>query len=113
MQPLKERSWDALRPGYWAVQIRLDPTAGRGDRFLCHAPNTPSASAMAARLMGSALPVRGYEISWIDESLLESQGGALPPIGESVSVRDPDEWARLLAAHRLSDPPRPPRAASQ
>lgn len=113
MSTLSERASDMLRAGYWAVQIRLDAAAGIGNRFLCHASDARAASAMAARLMGTALPVRGYEISRIDEPLLESQGVVLPSLGESVSVRDPVEWARLLAAHELSEPPHPPAAAPQ
>jgi hypothetical protein len=108
MSTLNQRTLDSNRPGYWAVQIRLDSAENIGDRFLCHAENAPTASAMAARLMGSAAPVRGYAISWIDEHLLDSQGGPLPPLGQSTAVRDPVEWERLVAAHRLSEPPRLP-----
>lgn len=90
-------------PGYWAVQIRQSEAAGPGRQYLCHAQDDPSAAAMAGRLMGSALSVRGFGYYWIDAAQLEQGGGKLPRLGEHQAVAGPAEWAELMAAHAASE----------
>ena len=100
---LAERIFNSERPGYWAIQIRVAPEMDVCMRYLCHALNERAANDIAGRLMGSAVNTRGISISWIDESLLEAQGAHLPPAGGHRSVRDPLEWAQLLALSARSE----------
>ena len=103
MNTLSEKRFHSERPGYWAIQVRLAPSSDPAQRYLCHAPNERAASETARRFMGVAANVRGYDISWIDEALLQKTSSSLPPIGASRTVRDPDEWAELMAASARSE----------
>ena len=90
-------------PGYWAVEIRQSEAAGLGKQYLCQAQDDPSAAAIAGRLMGSALSVRGFNYYWIDKARLEGSGATLPLLGEYQTVAGPAEWAELIAAHDASE----------
>jgi hypothetical protein len=96
-------------PGYWAVEIRLSEAGGRGNHYLCHAQDDRAAVAIAVRLMGSALAVRGFNYYWIDPDRLERGRSQLPPLGAHQDVTGPDEWAQLMAAHRASELAAPER----
>lgn len=97
MSTLAERVFQSERPGYWAVQIRLEPASDVRRRYLCHAANQRAAVEIAGRLMGSRANVRGFNLSWIDEVLLDRKGGALPALGGQRTVPDSLEWAQLVA----------------
>lgn len=103
MTSLADRIYDSERPGYWAIQVRLEPASDVHRRYLCHARNEEAASAIAGRLMGSALDVRGYRLSWIDETILEAESLVLPSVGESREVADPREWANLVELSARSE----------
>lgn len=103
MSSLAERIFDSERPGYWAIQVRMEPASDLSRRYLCHAPNERAASEIAGRLMGSALNVRGYNLSWIDEALMEAEGASLPSLRGDRTVSDPVEWAGLMAISARSE----------
>lgn len=111
MSSLAERILNSERPGYWAIQVRLDPASDLRRRYLCHAPNERAASEVAGRLMGSAVNVRGYNLSWIDEALMEEEGASLPPLGGSRPVSDPVEWTGLVAISARSEAAQQQRAS--
>lgn len=90
-------------PGYWAIQVRHSEAAGPGKQYLCQAQDDPSAAAIAGRLMGSALTVRGFGYYWIDAAQLEQGSGKLPSLGEHQAVAGPAEWTELMAAHAASE----------
>jgi hypothetical protein len=90
-------------PGYWAVEIRQSEDAGPGEQYLCQGQDDRSAAAIAGRLMGSALTVRGFNCYWIDKAELERSRARLPPLGGYQSVADAAEWAELIAAHEASE----------
>jgi hypothetical protein len=103
MSTIAQRVHRSQTPGYWAVEIRQSEAAGPGKQYLCQAQDDPSAAAIAGRLMGSALTVRGFAYYWIDKDRLEQGGGTLPLLGEHQSVTGPAEWAHLTAAHAASE----------
>jgi hypothetical protein len=103
MSSYAERLFNSERPGYWAIQVRLEPATDSSRRYLCHAPNERAAAELAGRRMGSALDVRGYSLSWIDETLLEAECAAFPPLGADRAVPDPIEWAQLAALSARSE----------
>ena len=98
--------------GYWAVEIRLSDTAGRGKRYLCHAEDDRAAAASAIRLMGSDREVRGFNYFWIDPARLERSRTRLPPLGAYQDVAGSEEWGELMAAHRASELAAPERSLS-
>jgi hypothetical protein len=112
MSSLAERIFNSERPGYWAIQVRLEPATDLSRRYLCHAPNERDASAIAGRLMGSAVNTRGYNLSWIDESLLEAEGARLPVAGGYRTVPDPLEWAQFVALSARSEAAQQERMSS-
>src|SRR5581483_4383031 len=103
MSTISQRIHRAQMPGYWAVEIRQSEAAGPGKQYLCQAQDDCSAAAIAGRLMGSALTVRGFNYYWIDKARLERSGARLPPIGEYQPVAGSAEWADLIAAHDASE----------
>lgn len=101
MSTISQRIRRSQMPGYWAVEIRQSEAAGPGN--LCQAQDDPSAAALAGRLMGSALSVRGFNYYRIDKARLEGSGATLPLLGEHRTVAVPAEWAELTAAHDASE----------
>ena len=103
MSTIAQRVHRSQMPGYWAVGIRQSEVAGPGKQYLCQAQDEPSAAAIAGRLIGSALTIRGFNCYWIDKDRLEQGGVTLPPLGEHQSVAGAAEWADLMAAHQASE----------
>lgn len=103
MSNLAEGVFQSERPGYWAVQIRLEPASDVSRRYLCHAADQRAAVEIAGRLMGSRADVRGFKLSWIDATLLEGAGRALPVLGGQRTVPDSLEWAQLVAMSARSE----------
>lgn len=112
MSTLSQRVHRAQMPGYWAVEIRQSEAAGPGKQYLCQAQDDRSAAAIAGRLMGSAVTVRGFNYYWIDKARLERRGATLPQLGEHQSVAGPAEWAELMAAHDASELAAPARGGA-
>lgn len=103
MSATSQRIRRSYTPGYWAVEIRQSDAAGLGKRYLCRAQDEASARAIAARLMGSALSVRGFSSYWIELDRLEQTRSDLPPLGEHQLVSGAGEWLTLMAAHEASE----------
>jgi len=53
--------------------------------------------------MGLAVHSTGYDLSWIDEALLECEAASLPPLGGHRGVFGAGEWVHLTAAHMRSE----------
>jgi len=102
MSTLAQRESHAAAPGYWAVEIRLDESAGPGRRYLCHAQSNRMAFGMAVRLAGTGRDLRGFRYVWIDEQRLEPIEPEMP-MGASAEVFDAREWERLMQAHQVSE----------
>jgi hypothetical protein len=103
MSTIAQRIHREQMPGYWAVEVRQSAAAGPGKQYLCQAPNDRAAAAIAGRLMGSDLSVRGFDYYWIEKDLLDRTGATLPPLGQHQEVTGPEAWTALMAAHRASE----------
>jgi hypothetical protein len=99
-------------PGYWAVEIRVSDAADHGQRYLCRAQDDRTAAGMAARLMGSAMNVRGFDYFWIDPARLVERQTPLPALGQSQEINGAGDWASLMLAHDASEAAHPERGAA-
>lgn len=103
MSALAERTRKSLSRGYWAIQIREKDHGQAHRRYLCHAENDGAAVAIASRLMGSGMDVRGFTYLRIEPADLVGAHLNLPLSGAHQPVGDPQVWATLLAAHAKSE----------
>lgn len=103
MRTKSENILRSQKPGYWAVQIRLNAASGPDARYLCHAVDDRGASTMAGDLMGGVRNGRGFDCFWIDPTRLEQSRAMFPALGASQKIDDPKGWADLMLAHEASE----------
>lgn len=80
------------------MEIRTADDSGVRPHFLCHAASTSAAAAMAGRLMGSGVNVRGFDYYPLSGAAVRGFIPAAPPLGGWQEVRGRDAWDRVMAA---------------